>query len=67
MFINFVIGVCCDENVVYIADVYLGFNYCFKYFVFDEGHVKFGDGRTKRRPHRNTVNLYVYVTGRIIE
>ena len=24
-FLNFVVGVCCDENVVYIADIYLGF------------------------------------------
>ena len=58
----------CDENVVCIADVYLGFSYyCFKYFVFDVGHEEFRDGRTKRRPHRNTVNLYIYVAGGIIE
>ena len=44
----FVIGVCCDENIVYLADINLGFSYyCFKYFVFDVGYVEFGDGRTK--------------------
>ena len=47
-FVNFVVGMCCNENVIYIVDVYLGFSYCrFKYFVFDVGHVEFGDGRTK--------------------
>ena len=56
------------KNVIYVADVYLGFNhYCFKYFVFDVGHVEFGDGRTKGRPHGNTVNFYIDVAGRIIE
>ena len=62
-----IIGVCCNENV-YIVDVYLGFSYyCFKYFVFDVGHAEFGDGRTKRRPHQNAVNLYICVAGGIIE
>ena len=58
---------CCDENVIYIADIYLGFSYSFKYFVFDVGHVEFGDGRTKGRPHRNTVDLYIFIAERIIQ
>ena len=50
-FLNFDIGVCCDENGIYIANEYLWFSYyCFKYFVFDVGHVEFGDGRTKGDP-----------------
>ena len=49
-FVNNVIGgVCCDENVVYIADVYLGFSHCcFNYFVFNVGQLEFRNGRTKR-------------------
>ena len=44
---NFVIGMCRNENVVYIADIYVGFSYyCSKYFVFDERHVEIGNGRT---------------------
>ena len=67
-FVNFVVGECFDENIVDIADVYLEFSfYCIKYFVFDVGHVEFRYIRTKRWPHRNPVNLYIYVAGGIIE
>ena len=31
------------------------------------GHIEFGNGRTKGRPLLNTVNLYIYVAGGIIE
>ena len=58
---------CCKENIVCIVDVYLGFSYCFKYFVIDVGHVEFGDARTKGWPQWNGVNLYMYFVGRIIE
>ena len=57
---------CCDENIIYIADIYLGFSYCFKNFVFIVGHVEFRDDRTKGRPHRRNFNLYIYVAEGII-
>ena len=31
------------------------------------GHVEFRDGRTKGWPHRNAINLYIYVAWKIIE
>ena len=66
--VDFIVGMCCDDNVFYIADVYLGFSYCcFKCFIFDVRHVELRSGGTKERPHQNTVNLYMYVAGRIIE
>ena len=66
-FVNFVVRVCCGENVVYIVDVYLKFSYyCFEHF-FNVGHIEFGYGRTKGQHHRNTVNLYKFVTWGVIE
>ena len=45
--VSFIKGVCCAENVVNIADVYLGFSYySFKYSVFAVGHVEIWNSKT---------------------
>ena len=61
-FFNSIIRVCCDENVINIADLYLGFcYYCFKYFVFWCGYVEFGNVRNQWLSHRNTIIIYIYI------
>ena len=54
---------CCDEDVVNIADIYFGFSY----YV---GHVEFRNGRTKGVTPQFVyiyIYIYIYVAGEIIE
>ena len=58
--VNFVVGLCGNEDIVYMADMYFGHFYCDKYFVFDMVYVKFGYRGSKWRTHTNIICLCVY-------
>ena len=60
-------GLCGNEDIIYIADIDFGLFYCAKHFFFDVRFVKFGYRGSKWRTHTNTICLWVYFSWRVVE